>query len=513
MTDAVRGAMDMLRTGLPQRHDPPERGHDEPFVLHEDRRADDAREDERTDVGYGKHREASQESSRRGTEHPPRDQTTRRGDENAGDGHQRERFQFRRPIRGRAEGDVRATLQVLNEGGSADRLVRGLERLMLQRGQTQGVSLQVAGERMAGPSDPSAPQPAVVQQLNERQSALPRSEGRSGDLPKRSDSAPTQQPIVQPNERAATEQQQLGRMRPEVSSEPPQREAAVNRVAAEALRMMNPERPSGTRHVSDITATLQAWKRAAGQTTTAAQVDDNRQAQEAGPSTFDLELIEQVDETEGEQLSTLQADEPETQVKPTVVSDRASQALSPGADTAGLNAMQPVQQNPTNVNAALGLLGGDGAADAAMEELIQVRHANQMQIKASATDATIRVPTADAGSLEVKLRRAGEDLQVKMKAEDAATRRVMLEAFPELRQEFNRANIVEGKVDVQEDMSGDLLASDDEFSETDGFDDPGHEAHDERMDAQLGADGKPESEGGKDAPRAPRHDGQLHLVA
>ena len=57
---------------------------------------------------------------------------------------------------------------------------------------------------------------------------------------------------------------------------------------------------------------------------------------------------------------------------------------------------------------------------------------------------------------------------MKLKAEDAATRRVMMEAFPELRQEFNRANIVEGKVDVQEDMSSDL-ANDDEYTEADGF--------------------------------------------
>ena len=366
---------------------------------------------------------------------------------------------------------------------------------------------------MEGPSEPSTPQPAAIQQLNERQLASAQGEGRSGDLPKRSDLAQAQQPITQPNERQATEQQHLGRTRPEVSSEPSQREAPVNRVAAEALRMMTPERPSGTRHISDITATLQAWKRAAGQSTTAASVDVTRQAQDAGPSTFDLELGEQVDEAEGEPLSTLQGDESETQVKPTVASDRPGQTLSPSGDMTGLNAMQPVQQSSTNANAALGLLGGDGAADAAMEELLQVRHANQMQIKASATDATIRVPTADAGSLEVKLRRAGEDLQVKMKAEDAATRRVMLEAFPELRQEFNRANIVEGKVDVQEDMSGDLLASEDEFSQTDGFDDPGHEARDGRMDAQVGTDDKPESQDGTDAERAPRHDGQLHLVA
>ena len=275
--------------------------------------------------------------------------------------------------------------------------------------------------------------------------------------------------------------------------------------------MMEPERAQGTRHINDISSTLQAWKRAAVQAQGAKSAPEVARQETSGPDAMDLELTETLQDSE--QLPTGAMETADGVEQPTTVLERVGQTGAARVDSMTTNTPQPMQSSTPSATFTADLIGGDVAADATMEEFLQVRHANQLQVKASASDATIRVPTAEAGNLEVKLRRTGEDLQVKLKAEDAATRRVMMEAFPELRQEFNRANIVEGKVDVQEDMSSDLLANDDEYTEADGFRESDSDSGDERTGGHTSTDSKAEVKGNASEHNARRHDGQLHLVA
>lgn len=65
-------------------------------------------------------------------------------------------------------------------------------------------------------------------------------------------------------------------------------------------------------------------------------------------------------------------------------------------------------------------------------------------------DAVIRLNDGEAGPLEVRVRRDGQDLSVRVRAEDLGLRQQMLESLPEIRRELAKASLVEGRIDVSE---------------------------------------------------------------
>ncbi len=65
-------------------------------------------------------------------------------------------------------------------------------------------------------------------------------------------------------------------------------------------------------------------------------------------------------------------------------------------------------------------------------------------------DAVIRVTDAEVGPLEVRVRRDGQDLSVRVRAEDLGLRQQMLDTLPEIRRELAKAQLVGGRVDVRE---------------------------------------------------------------
>jgi len=65
-------------------------------------------------------------------------------------------------------------------------------------------------------------------------------------------------------------------------------------------------------------------------------------------------------------------------------------------------------------------------------------------------DAVIRLSDTEAGKLEVRLRRDGENLSLRLKADDPSGRQQMLDGMSDLRRELVKSDLVEGRVDVAE---------------------------------------------------------------
>ena len=61
------------------------------------------------------------------------------------------------------------------------------------------------------------------------------------------------------------------------------------------------------------------------------------------------------------------------------------------------------------------------------------------------SDAIIRVSDGAAGALQVKVKREGDDLTLRVRAEDLAMRRVMAESLPELKHEPPEGELGRGR--------------------------------------------------------------------
>jgi len=157
--------------------------------------------------------------------------------------------------------------------------------------------------------------------------------------------------------------------------------------------------------------------------------------------------------------------------------------------------------------AALGPLGQPAAADTLMEDIIQAQRSAPGGDRVGDSDAVIRVAQSAAGALEVKVKREGNDLSLRVRAEDLAMRQVMVDALPELKHELHKANVVEGQIEVAEDGIDDQMQSDH------AWDGEGSSSNNQQGDSINEANPTQQSAAKSAATSSSRHDGQLHVVA
>jgi len=163
---------------------------------------------------------------------------------------------------------------------------------------------------------------------------------------------------------------------------------------------------------------------------------------------------------------------------------------------------------PTSDSPTVGTLGDATVTETLMEEVIRAQRGAAGGDRVGDSDAVIRVSEGAAGALEVKVKREGNDLSLRVRAEDLALRHVMVDSLPELKQELQKANLVEGQIEVQEDGIEDQMQSDYTWDDQHSANSDDGEFEDRLATQSAGEAASQETSGG-----APRHDGQLHVVA
>jgi hypothetical protein len=130
-------------------------------------------------------------------------------------------------------------------------LVRGLERLVLQRGQARSNGEQSEEAQMSRPFWNQAQKraPEMGSQDRERPDATTTARQFTAQTANREASNPRARAVTQ---QGSNQPLQASRETSEVTVEPMRREAEVQRAVTETLRMMEPERAQGTRHINDI---------------------------------------------------------------------------------------------------------------------------------------------------------------------------------------------------------------------------------------------------------------------
>ena len=156
-------------------------------------------------------------------------------------------------------------------------------------------------------------------------------------------------------------------------------------------------------------------------------------------------------------------------------------------------------------------VGQSTVTDTLMEEIMVAQRGAAGGDRVGDSDAVIRISDGAAGALQVKVKRQGEDLSLRVRAEDLAMRHVMAESLPELKSELQKAGLVEGEIEVREDGIEDEMQSEYTWDENqsarrDAQTDSGHEGEVAYDATQAGTQSS-------DTTTARRHDGELHVVA
>jgi flagellar hook-length control protein FliK len=156
---------------------------------------------------------------------------------------------------------------------------------------------------------------------------------------------------------------------------------------------------------------------------------------------------------------------------------------------------------------AMDALGEPTASDSMMEEFMMAQRAAAGGDRVGDSDAVIRLAQSAAGALEVKVKREGKDLSLRVRADDMALRQVMLDTLPELKQELQKANLVQGHIEVAEEGIDDQMQSDHTWNDE-------HSTRgDNRGESMDDPKRAPASTETSKATGPARHDGQLHVVA
>ena len=155
-------------------------------------------------------------------------------------------------------------------------------------------------------------------------------------------------------------------------------------------------------------------------------------------------------------------------------------------------------------------VGTSAAMDSLMEEIMVAQRGPAGGDRIGDSDAIIRVSEGVAGALQVKVKRQGDDLTLRVRAEDLAMRNVMAESLPELKHELQKANLVDGQIEVQEDGIEDQMQSEytwdeSQFTQEDAEAEGSEEGENSRESARVAKESK--------TPTTRRHDGELHVVA
>ena len=177
----------------------------------------------------------------------------------------------------------------------------------------------------------------------------------------------------------------------------------------------------------------------------------------------------------------------------------------------GLQVMSAPTPPPTADVLVPESMGSSSVTETLMEEIMVAQRGAAGGDRVGDSDAIIRVSEGTAGALQVKVKREGDDLTLRVRAEDLAMRQVMAESFPELKTELQRANLVEGEIEIREDGIEDQMQDDYSWdgAEAQGRQDQDENAYEsERASAERGGDSRR-----SDASTTRQHDGELHVVA
>jgi flagellar hook-length control protein FliK len=156
-------------------------------------------------------------------------------------------------------------------------------------------------------------------------------------------------------------------------------------------------------------------------------------------------------------------------------------------------------------------VGSATVTETLMEEILVAQRGPAGGDRIGDADTVIRISEGAAGALQVKVRRDGDDLSLRVRAEDLAMRHVMAESLPELKHELQKANLVEGDIEVREDGIEDQMQSDFEWDDNqsarrDPQRESGHEVE-TAYDAPIVGNQQ------SNTTTARRHDGELYVVA
>ena len=157
------------------------------------------------------------------------------------------------------------------------------------------------------------------------------------------------------------------------------------------------------------------------------------------------------------------------------------------------------------------VVGSTSVTETLMEEIMVAQRGAAGGDRVGDADTVIRISEGAAGALHVKVKRQGDDLSLRVRAEDLAMRHVMAESLPDLKQELQKANLVEGEIEVRED------GIDDEMQSQYTWDENQSTRRDAQRDSRHGGevvyDVAPAGNQSSDPTTARRHDGELHVVA
>lgn len=449
MREVIRGVVDVLRTAGVRRAERHSHDDGEPFVMPPET------EDTREDTAY--------------TAAETRDTAPKgRGESEGGRGQQKARGDAAQQVRsGRVQAD-----QAQAEGDSdADaQFLRGMDRLA-----TAGLDETSLEDQSAATFSDKAL--GMARDLDGEQAADPRLERSSA-----------------PDERLAESASD------ELTGESADREAELD----EAMRRLELARQaSSTRSNARVSteraesATTAVGQRVVAEETSAANVTMGQDAE------GEDDLIEEAASAAFDKAQALR-DGGSKAEQPTL--NRMASSLPSGVQ---------VLANPTTTPTAEALVpeavGNTSVTETLMEEIMVAQRGAAGGDRVGDADTVIRISEGAAGALQVKVKREGDDLSLRVRAEDLAMRHVMAESLPELKHELQKANLVEGEIEVREDGIEDQMQSEytwDENQSTrrDSQQESGHEG-----DAVYGATSKAAQP--SDTTKARRHDGELHVVA
>ncbi|MDP6945583.1 MAG: hypothetical protein QF464_15650, partial [Myxococcota bacterium] len=155
-------------------------------------------------------------------------------------------------------------------------------------------------------------------------------------------------------------------------------------------------------------------------------------------------------------------------------------------------------------------IGATTTSSTIMEEVLMAQRGAAGGDRVGDADAIIRIPDSAAGALQVKVKRQGDDLSLRVRAEDLAMRNVMAESLPELKHELQKANLVDGQIEIQEDGVEDQMQS--EFA-WDGDHSDGQNAQGDVQQDAAPSQTSTATTSTSTPTRGADHDGQLHVVA
>jgi hypothetical protein len=199
------------------------------------------------------------------------------------------------------------------------------------------------------------------------------------------------------------------------------------------------------------------------------------------------------------------------------VREQAATPEQPGVNrlTAGVHAGNQVVSGPPPMGSVGTVVsesvGSATVTETLMEEILVAQRGPAGGDRIGDADTVIRISEGAAGALQVKVRRDGDDLSLRVRAEDLAMRHVMAESLPELKHELQKANLVEGDIEVREDGIEDQMQSDFEWDDNqsarrDPQRESGHEVE-TAYDAPIVGNQQ------SNTTTARRHDGELYVVA